>query len=195
RGPRAFDFVQHLVTNDAARLYDGRAMYSVMCRPDGGIVDDLLVYRFGAEEYLLVINAANVEKDLDWMRAHNPMGAELDDVSDDTALIAIQGPKAFDIVARLAGETVRDLPYYHARRARPGAFLGCRFAILSHTGYTGESGLEVYCEADRAGAVWDALLEAGAADGLVPAGLGARDTLRVEAGFCLYGNDITDETN
>lgn len=196
QGPHAFDFVQHLVTNDAARLYDGRAMYTVMCTPDGGIVDDLLVYRLHEEGYMLVINASNIEGDVAWMQANNPMDAELTDISDQVGLLALQGPRAFDIARRLTGAfDPAMLKFYHFRKMPAGAFMGCEHAILSHTGYTGEPGLEIYCDADRAGAVWDALLEAGADLGLKPAGLGARDTLRLESGFCLYGNDIDTTTN
>ena len=195
RGPHAFDFVQHLVTNDAAKLYDGKAMYTVMCREDGGIVDDLLVYRLGAEEYLLVINAANIDKDFAWMQAHNPMGAELENASEAVALLAVQGPKSIEIVQRLTDAPLGDLKYYHFTEITGGDFFGCERALLSRTGYTGELGLELYVDPGRAAAVWDAVLEAGADDGLRPAGLGARDTLRLEAGYALYGNDITDETN
>ena len=195
RGPKAFGFVQHLVTNDAARLYDGKAMYAVMCREDGGAVDDLLVYRLNAETYLLVINASNIEKDVAWMRAHNPMEAELEDISEATALLAIQGPKAPAIVQHLTDVDLDDVKYYHFAEMPPGAFVGCERAILSRTGYTGEPGFEIYCESEKAADVWAALMEAGRTSGLQPAGLGARDTLRLEAGYCLYGNDLTEETN
>lgn len=193
RGPHAEAFVQHLVTNDAAKLHDGRAMYTVMCHPDGGIVDDLLVYRLRAEQYLLVVNAANIEKDVAWMRANNPMEADLEDASARIGLLALQGPAAFAIAASLVA--VGDLPYYHARLLPPEALVGSPWALLSHTGYTGEPGLELYVDADHVGALWDALLEAGRPHGLKPAGLGARDTLRLEAGFSLYGNELTDTTN
>ena len=195
RGPRAFDFVQHLVTNDAARLYDGRAMYAVMCQEDGGAVDDLLIYRMGEERYLLVINASNIEKDLAHMRAHNPMGAELEDVSADTALLAVQGPEAPAIVQKLTDVDLSGIKYYHFAEMPPGAFVGCERAVLSRTGYTGEPGFEIYCEGERAADVWAALMEAGRPAGLQPAGLGARDTLRLEAGYCLYGNDLDEATN
>ena len=199
-GPQAFAFVQQLITNDAAKLTDGRALYTVMCQPDGGIIDDLIVYRFAEDDYLLVVNAANIAGDLAWMRAHNPMEAKLTDESAETALLALQGPKAFDIAEAVAGETVggqriRDTKFYHFIAPPAGAFLGCERAVLSHTGYTGEPGLEIYCEAEKAVHVWNALLDAGDAFGLQPAGLGARDTLRLEAGYCLYGQDITRETN
>lgn len=192
RGPHAFDFVQHLVTNDAETLYDGRAMYTVMCRPDGTAVDDLLVYRRSEDDYLLVINAANIEKDWQWMVSNNPMKADLENASDDFALLAIQGPKSLEIVQAVTDIPLGDLKYYHFIEPGPGSFLGCERAILSRTGYTGEIGLEIYCEPERAADVWQALMDAGAAHGLQPAGLGARDTLRLEAGYCLYGNDLDD---
>ncbi|QXD14702.1 glycine cleavage system aminomethyltransferase GcvT [Rhodocaloribacter litoris] len=195
RGPRAFDFVQHLVTNDAARLTDGRAMYTVMCRPDGGIVDDLLVYRLGPEEYMLVVNAANIEKDFAWMQEHNPMGATLADASDEVALLAIQGPRAHDIVQAVTGVAAGDIKFYHFVQLEAGTFPGCDRVILSHTGYTGEPGFELYARPEDAPRLWHLLMEAGAPHGLQPAGLGARDTLRLEAGYCLYGNDLTEETN
>ena len=194
-GPAAFDFVQHLVTNDASKLYDGRAMYTAMCKPDGGIVDDLLVYRLAEDHYMLVINASNIDKDFAWMQANNPMGATLDNRSQDIALMAIQGPKAMAIVQPLTDVPLDGIKYYHFEELPAGSFFGADFAILSHTGYTGESGLEIYCDADKAVDVWNALMDAGAAHGLKPAGLGARDTLRLEAGFCLYGNDMDEQTN
>lgn len=191
-GPHAFDFVQHLVTNDAAKLYDGRAMYTVMCTPEGGVVDDLIVYRRSEDIYLLVINAANIEKDWDWMVSHNPMKANLRNISDEMALLAVQGPNALDIVEPLTDVAVGDLKFYHFAEPEPGRFLGCERAILSRTGYTGEPGLEIYCEAEKAVDVWHAVMDAGADHGLQPAGLGARDTLRLEAGYCLYGNDLDE---
>lgn len=194
-GSKAFDFVQRLVTNDTAKLYDGRAMYTVMCQPDGGIVDDLIVYRLSEEEYMLVVNAANIEKDFGWMRENNPMGATLRNESAETALLALQGPEAFAIAGHLTDESLDELKFYHFKKLPPGAFLGCERAILSHTGYTGERGLEIYCEAEKAVTVWEAVMDAGEGHGLQPAGLGARDTLRLEAGYCLYGNDITEDTN
>jgi aminomethyltransferase len=196
-GPDAFAFVQHLVTNDAAALYDGRAMYSVMCRPDGGAVDDLLVYRLAEDRYLLVINASNIEKDLAHIRAqHDAFEGDVtvEDQSAQTALLALQGPKAFEIAQSVTDVPLADIKYYHFVQPEPGAFLGCERAILSHTGYTGEKGLEIYCEPERAEAVWNALMEAGEAHGLKPAGLGARDTLRLESGYCLYGHELTEET-
>lgn len=194
-GPEAFSFVQHLVTNDAARLVDGQAMYTVMCRPDGGIVDDLLVYRLAEQQYLLVINAANIDKDWAWMQANNPMEATLENQSDAYGLLAIQGPRAFEIVQSITEVPVGDLKFYHFLQPDDGSFLGLSDVILSYTGYTGEPGMEIYCRAEDTEQIWQALLEAGTPQGLKPAGLGARDTLRLEAGFCLYGNDLTDNTS
>ncbi|MEZ4703422.1 MAG: glycine cleavage system aminomethyltransferase GcvT [Rhodothermales bacterium] len=193
-GPEALAFVQHLVTNDASKLYDGRAMYAAMCMPDGGIVDDLIVYRLNEARYLLVINASNIEKDLRWMRENNPMQAQITDISDKTALLAIQGPAATGIVRRLMHGALPDIAYYHAVEPSPDDFLGLEGVILSHTGYTGEPGLEIYCRTEDAVTIWRALLKEGAADGIKPAGLGARDTLRLESGYCLYGNDIDATT-
>lgn len=195
RGPHAFDFVQQLVTNDASRLNDGRAMYTVMCRENGGIVDDLIVYQMADDEFMLVINAANREKDYNWMIQNNAVKADIEDRSDHIALLAVQGPRAFGIVESVLGESVGDLKFYHFKRLPSGRFFDCDFAVISHTGYTGEPGIEVYCDAEKAPEIWDALMKAGEGSGLKAAGLGARDTLRIEAGYCLYGNDITEDTN
>jgi len=195
RGDQALDFVQHLVTNDASNLYDGRAMYTVMCTPDGGIIDDGIVYRRAEDHYLMVLNAANIERDLAWMHDHNPMGATLQDISTETALLALQGPKALDLAQPFLDDDLDDLKFYHFWERGDGAFLDCDEAIISRTGYTGEPGLELYVPADQAEDVWTTLLDAGEAQGLKPAGLGARDTLRLEAGLCLHGNDITEQTN
>ena len=194
-GPHAFDFVQHLVSNDVAKLVDGKALYTVMCRPDGGIVDDLLVYRMADDDYLLVINASNIEGDVAWMHDNNPMGADIKDISDSIGLLALQGPAAFDVLKAATGFDASTLAFYTFAQPEDGAFLGIADVIVSRTGYTGEVGVEIYTKAEDAGAVWDALIESGASLGLKPAGLGARDTLRLEAGYCLYGNDITTETN
>jgi aminomethyltransferase len=195
QGEQAFEFVQNLVSNDASKLYDGRVMYAVMCNEHGGIVDDLLVYRFAQDNWMLVVNASNIEKDWAWMQAHNPMNATLKNFSDDMSLLAIQGPKAFEIVQSLTDIPLEGLKYYHCIYVQNQQFLNCQHAVISHTGYTGEAGLEIYCENESAERVWNALMEAGAALGLKPAGLGARDTLRLESGYCLYGNDINDDTN
>lgn len=195
QGDRALDLVQHLVTNDASKLYDGRAMYTVMCTPEGGIIDDGIVYRRGENHYLMVLNAANIDQDLAWMHDHNPMNATLEDISRETALLALQGPKALSIAQPFLEDDLDDLKYYHFWERGDGAFLDCDEAIISRTGYTGEPGLELYLPANQAKHVWTALLKAGGDQGLKPAGLGARDTLRLEAGLCLHGNDITEEIN
>ncbi len=195
RGPQAFSFVQHLVTNDVGRLVDGAALYTVMCNQEGGVLDDLLVYRLKSDAYLLVVNAANTAADFAWMQANNPMDAELYDTSDLIALVALQGPRSAEILALLTNLDVTGLAFYRFLRPAPGSFLGCEKAIISRTGYTGEFGFELYCETASAPRVWDAVLEAGKPLGLRPAGLGARDTLRLESGFCLYGQDLTAETN
>lgn len=194
-GPQAFDFVQHLVTNDAAKLYDGKAMYAVMCTPTGGIVDDLLVYRLSEEAFMLVINAANIDKDVAWMHNHNPMQATLENQSNDWALLALQGPRAFEIAQPFIDADLDALKFYHFLDVRDGGLMDVEGAIVSRTGYTGEPGLELYVPARHANRLWQTLLEHGETHGVKPAGLGARDTLRLEAGYCLYGNDIHEETN
>lgn len=193
-GPNAFAFVQNLVTNDASKLVPGRAMYAAMCHETGGIVDDLLVYMLGEERYLLVVNASNIDKDWAHMQAHNAVGATLENRSDAIGLLALQGPRAFAIFEAATGIDASDIPYYHFRDLGAGALVGSSLAIVSHTGYTGEQGLELYVDAGRVAALWDLLMAAGADEGLLPAGLGARDTLRLEAGFSLYGNDLSDTT-
>lgn len=195
RGENALAFVQHLVTNDASNLYDGRAIYTVMCTPEGGIIDDGIVYRRSEDQYLMVLNAANIERDLEWMSNHNSMGATLQNISDETALLALQGPRAFDIAQPFLDPSLDELDFYHFWERSEGDFLNCDWAIISRTGYTGEPGLELYVPANDAESVWNTLLDAGADHGLKPAGLGARDTLRLEAGLCLHGNDITEDTN
>jgi aminomethyltransferase len=186
-GEAATEAVQLLVANDASRLSPGAAMYGVMCNDAGGIVDDVVVYRL-SEGYLVVVNASRRLRDLEWMRAHLPAGVELGDESDATALIAVQGPRSAAILEPLTPEPVAGL--------RPFHFLGGDVAgvrcHISRTGYTGEDGFELYCDAEDAGRLWDALLEAGAPHGILPAGLGARDTLRLEAGLRLYGQDMDE---
>ena len=195
RGPDAAAVLQALVTNDVGGMYNGRAMYTVMCTPAGGILDDLILYRIGEDHFLMVVNAANIEKDLAWITAHASGDVDLRDESDNIALMAVQGPRAIDIVQSLTDLPVSDLKSYHFLMAPGGGFPGCDWALVATTGYTGERGVEIYCPSEQAPDVWDAVLEAGRPRGLLPAGLGARDTLRIEAGFCLYGNDITEETN
>jgi len=195
RGPHAFDFVQNLVTNDISKLVDGKAQYTAMCKPDGGIVDDLLVYRLGEEDYMLVINASNIEGDVAWMRENNAMGAELTDVSDEIGLLALQGPASFDLLKAATGYDASSLAFYTFAQPDGGSFLGLEDVIISRTGYTGEVGVEIYVRSGDAGTVWDALMAQAGAFGMKATGLGARDTLRLESGYCLYGNDISLDTN
>ncbi len=190
-GPQARDFLQHLTCNNVARLKVGRAHYNGLMTPTGCFHDDLLIYRLDEAQFLLVLNAANVDKDLAWMRDHlSGFDAELTDESEQWALLALQGPRAVTILEPLADDPVAELPYYgFARTAVAGVE-----SLVSRTGYTGEDGFELYVPSDGAGSVWDALIERGAGHGLQPAGLGARDTLRLEAKMALYGNDIDDTT-
>jgi len=195
--------VQRLVANDVARLSPGSALYGVMCTEAGGIVDDVIVYRRLQGEggspppedgFLVVVNAATREKDVAWMRAHLLADTELTDISDRIALIAVQGPGAVDIVAPLCEAEVRDLRPFRSTGARV-AGIDASTSVVSRTGYTGEDGVEIYIDADRGGELWDALLDAGRDRGLVPAGLGARDTLRLEAGLRLYGQDMDESVD
>jgi aminomethyltransferase len=181
--------VQHLVTNDLERIGPGRAQYSPMCNEQGGIVDDLVVYR-GDDECWIVVNASCRAKDVEWMRAHLPAGASLQDISDDTALIAVQGPQAQGVVSPLIeGLDPASLRSFAWQRARVAGIDG---VVVSRTGYTGEDGVELYCDAAHAPGLWDALLEAGRGVDMLPCGLGARDTLRLEAGLRLYGQDMDE---
>ena len=193
RGPQALDLAQRLVTNDVTALEDGQAQYAVLCDESGGAVDDLLVYRIADDDVLLVVNASNIEADWAHVSAvADDLGleAELANESADWALLAVQGPEAFAAFERATGLDVSDVPYYRFRVMEPGAAFGAERAIVSHTGYTGERGLEVYLSPEAAGRAWDALVEAGA----TPAGLAARDTLRLEAGYCLYGHELDLKT-
>jgi aminomethyltransferase len=193
RGARATEAVQRLVTNDVGKMTDGAAMYTVMCYPDGGIVDDCIVYRRSEREYLIVLNAANTAKDLAWIRdnAAGAYGVDILDESEATALIAVQGPRAVALVGRLSPADVAAIRPFHFA-AVDIAGVPC---MAARTGYTGEDGFELACAADRAVDLWNALLAEGGADGTAPIGLGARDTLRLEARLCLYGNDIDETTN
>ncbi len=190
RGPRALELAQRLVTNDVAKLADGQALYSTMCLPDGGIVDDVLVYRFGAERFWYVVNAANHDKDVAWIAEHAFDGAEVVDRSAEIGQLALQGRHAEAILAGLTGTDLAGVPYYHFAEARVAGAP----AVISRTGYTGEDGFELYMEGAHAATIYEAVMERGAAHGLVPVGLGARDTLRLEMKFALYGNDISEQT-
>ncbi len=192
RGPKAFEFVQRVTSNNVADLYDGKVQYSCFPNDQGGIVDDLLVYRFAEEEYLLVVNASNIEKDWAWCNKQNTMGAELENASDTTAQLAIQGPLALKAMQKLTGEQVEDMEYYTFKVLN---FAGVGDVLFSTTGYTGSGGCEIYMRNEDGAKIFDAIFEAGAEFDIKPIGLGARDTLRLESGFCLYGNDINDETS
>ncbi|MEI7024706.1 glycine cleavage system aminomethyltransferase GcvT [Paenibacillus sp. y28] len=190
RGPDALAFIQRLTTNDASRLIPGQAQYSLMCYPDGGVVDDLLVYRLDEQQFMLVINASNIEKDAAWLHQHLAGQVELEDVSEATALLALQGPRAEELLQPLCSAALLGLqPFQFVQQATVG---GIPVQVLSRTGYTGEDGFELYVHAHDAVALWTALLSYGEEKGLVPAGLGARDTLRFEARLPLYGQELSE---
>jgi aminomethyltransferase len=189
RGPGALDLVQRISVNDAATIEIGQAQYSAMCLESGCVIDDLIIYRF-EDRYMLVVNASNMEKDWAWVQRHAAdFDVELEDVSDQTALLALQGPNAREVLRPLADLDVDTVKYY---RFREGTVAGVP-AVISGTGYTGEDGFELYVPADRAAELWAALLDAGSEQGLIPAGLGSRDSLRLEVGYALYGNDLDEE--
>jgi aminomethyltransferase len=193
RGPQALDFVQKISINDASKLVRNKAQYSAMCYPDGGIIDDMLVYHRG-DHYMLVINGACADKDIAWMHEQaQGMDVSVNDVSDEINLLAVQGPKSLDALQTLTDVNLSDIPYYGFA---DGALAGLHM-IISRTGYTGELGFELYFRGDEqvCEQIWNAIFEAGSAHGIQPVGLGARDTLRLEKGYCLYGNDITQDTN
>ena len=192
KGPNALEFLQQVTSNNVAVLPIGKAQYTCFPNEEGGIVDDLLVYHYEDEKYLLVVNAANIEKDWNWCVSHNTVGAELENSSDSMAQLAIQGPKATEVLQRLTSVNLSDIPYY---AFTTGEFAGCSNVIISNTGYTGAGGFELYFYPEDGKKIWDAIFEAGAPEGIKPIGLGARDTLRLEMGFCLYGNDLSDTTS
>ncbi|MFW5434707.1 glycine cleavage system aminomethyltransferase GcvT [Paenibacillus apiarius] len=187
-GSSAEAFLQHMATNDVTRLVDGKAQYSLLCNPNGGVVDDILIYRLAADRYMLVVNASNIDKDFAWLQAHLPADVVLENVSDSTALLALQGPNAHTIAAHVTDAPLAELkPFQFVTDA---VVCGVR-ALISRTGYTGEDGFELYVSAEDAPRVWTELMKAGEAHGLIPAGLGARDTLRFEAKLPLYGQEIS----
>jgi aminomethyltransferase len=190
-GPGALGFLQRVTSNDVAKLAHGQAQYSALPMPSGAPVDDIIVYRRGPESYRLVLNAGNVAKDIAWIRAQDPQGCTLADRSDELALLALQGPRAQEILQPLTDTPLDTIAFYHFAE---GVVAG-HPTTISRTGYTGEDGFELFLPADHAVALWGALLEAGREKGLVPAGLGSRDTLRLEARMCLYGNDIDETTS
>lgn len=192
KGNNALDFVQYLTINDASKLNVGRVQYSAMCYPDGGIVDDLLVYKLADDEFMLVINASNTQKDFDWMRDNNKFGVELRDESEMYSLLAVQGPNSKSVVQKICDKEL-ELEYYHFTKAKCAGVE----AIVSRTGYTGELGYEIYLKIDSRSAenIWNEIFDAGKEFNIQPVGLGARDSLRLEMGYCLYGNDIDQTTN
>lgn len=191
-GPDALDLIQRVTSNDASKLVDGQAQYSYFPNEAGGVVDDLLVYRFNETKYMLVVNASNIEKDWNWVSKFNTEGVDMKNVSDSYSLFAVQGPKATEVLQKLTSVNLSEIKYYNFV---VGPFAGVEHVIISATGYTGAGGFEIYLHNDHAEAVWNQIFEAGAAFDIKPIGLGARDTLRMEMGYCLYGNDITDETS
>ncbi|OED49112.1 glycine cleavage system protein T [Flavobacteriaceae bacterium (ex Bugula neritina AB1)] len=191
-GPNALDLIQKVTSNDASKLVDGKAQYSCLPNDKGGIVDDLIVYKMADEKYLLVVNASNIEKDWNWISSHNSMNAEMRDISDDYSLLAIQGPKASEAMQSLTSVDLGAMKFY---TFEVDEFAGIENVIISATGYTGSGGFEIYCKNSEVQQIWDKVLEAGADFGIKPIGLAARDTLRLEMGYCLYGNDINDETS
>jgi len=192
KGPNALALIQKVCTNDAAVLFDGKAQYSCMPNGKGGIVDDLIIYRIDAETYFIVVNASNIEKDWNWIASHNDLGVEMQNLSDAYSLLAIQGPKAAEAMQSLTAIDLSNMTYYTFQY---GNFAGIENVMVSATGYTGSGGFEVYVKNEDAEKLWDSVFSAGANWGIKPIGLAARDTLRLEMGFCLYGNDIDDSTS
>ena len=191
-GPNALSLIQRVCSNDASKLEDGEAQYSCFPNEDGGVVDDLIVYRITAEKWLLVVNASNIDKDWAWINAHNTMEASLENSSDHYSLLAIQGPKAIQAMQSLTQENLSAIKFY---TFKINTFAGVENVIISATGYTGSGGFEIYCKNTQVAKIWTKVLEAGADWGIQPIGLAARDTLRLEMGYCLYGNDIDDTTS
>lgn len=191
-GPHALNLIQNVCSNDASKLTVGKAQYSCLPNDDGGIVDDLIVYKVKEETYLLVVNASNIEKDWNWISSKNTVGAEMKDISENYSLLAIQGPKAVEAMQSLTSHDLSEIKFYNFV---VGDFAGIDNVIISATGYTGSGGFEIYCKNTEVKQVWDKVMEAGADFGIKPIGLAARDTLRLEMGYCLYGNDIDDTTS
>ena len=192
KGDKALDLIQRVISNDASKLFDGKIQYAYLPNETGGIVDDLLVYRIDEKTYMLVPNASNIEKDWNWISKFNTEGVEMIDISEKTSLLAVQGPKATDVLQKLTDIDLSSMDYYTFKK---GIFAGVENVLISATGYTGAGGFEVYFDNEHAQVIWDAIFEAGAEFDIKPVGLGARDTLRLEMGFCLYGNDIDDTTS
>ncbi|MDD4416652.1 MAG: glycine cleavage system aminomethyltransferase GcvT [Proteiniphilum sp.] len=191
KGPKALEFLQKVCSNDVSALRIGKAQYTCFVNGNGGIVDDFIVYHYELEKYLLVVNAANIEKDWAWCQKHNTMGAELENASGHMAQLAVQGPRAIDTLQKLTNEDLAAIPNYAFVN---GTFAGVENVIISNTGYTGAGGFELYFYPEQGQIIWDAIFDAGEEFGIKPIGLGARDTLRLEMGYCLYGNDLDDTT-
>jgi len=191
-GPNALSLIQKISTNDASVLFDGKAQYSCMPNGKGGIIDDLIIYRIDAENYFLVVNASNIEKDWNWISEHNDLGVNMKNLSDEYSLLAIQGPKAAESMQSLTDVVLSEMTYYTFKF---GKFAGIDNVMISATGYTGSGGFEIYVKNEDVELLWDRVFEAGKNWGIKPIGLAARDTLRLEMGFCLYGNDIDDSTS
>jgi aminomethyltransferase len=192
QGAEAMDLIQRVVSNDVSKLSDGQAQYAYLPNKTGGIVDDLLIYRFNQEKWMLVVNASNIDKDWDWISQFNDKNVSMRNVSEDYSLFAVQGPQASEALQSLTSVNLKDIPFY---QFVVGPMAGVDHVIISATGYTGAGGFEIYVHNDHAEKIWKAIFEAGAPYDIKPIGLGARDTLRLEMGYCLYGNDITDETS
>ncbi len=191
-GPNALDLIQKVTSNDASKLVDGKAQYSYLPNDKGGVVDDLIVYRIADQKYLMVVNASNIKKDWDWISSHNTMNADMRDLSDEYSLLAIQGPKAVAAMQSLTSVDLEAMKFY---TFEVSDFAGIEHVIISATGYTGSGGFEIYCKNSEVEQIWSKVLEAGADYAIKPIGLAARDTLRLEMGYCLYGNDINDTTS
>ncbi len=192
KGEGTLDLIQRVCSNDASKLFDGKIQYSCLPNDQGGIVDDLLVYRIDEKTYLLVVNASNIEKDWNWISKHNTGGVEMKNISDQTSLLAVQGPKAAEALQSLTDIDLSSMEYYTFQK---GVFAGVENVLISATGYTGAGGFELYFDNKDARHIWDEIFKAGEPFGIKPIGLAARDTLRLEMGFCLYGNDIDDTTS
>ncbi|MEJ7778212.1 MAG: glycine cleavage system aminomethyltransferase GcvT [Daejeonella sp.] len=192
KGDGALDLIQKVSSNDASRLFDGKIQYSCLPNETGGIVDDLLVYRLDEKTYMLVVNASNIDKDWDWISKYNTNGVEMKNISDQTSLLAVQGPKSAEALQSLTDIDLSSMEYYTFKR---GTFAGVDNVLISATGYTGAGGFELYFDNKHAEHIWDEIFRAGVPFGIKPIGLAARDTLRLEMGFCLYGNDIDDTTS
>jgi aminomethyltransferase len=192
KGENALALIQKVTSNDASKLVDGKAQYSCLPNNDGGIVDDLIIYKIADNHYMLVVNASNIEKDWNWISSHNDLGVDMQNLSDGYSLLAIQGPKAAEAMQSLTSIDLINMPYYSFQI---GEFAGLKDVTVSATGYTGSGGFEIYFKNEDAEAIWNKIFEAGKPFGIKPIGLAARDTLRLEMGFCLYGNDINDTTS